>query len=263
MATKAKRPVATPSAPKKYPYNTLRQCMKLSAIVKEHGGDSASVPKSVIAQEMGTDQGSSMLSQLVASAKTYGIVDGLQELCLTELGREYYFPLSDDGKRSAELAFLAQPPAFEYLIKRFDGSRLPSPNILANELGRNCGVSESWRNRAASFFINTAQDLGVVDAGNFLRYAAAKHSADSTAPHTSTDAADSGPITVAPETAHLHATKFSPDVRVGAPVDSSKTTAWTHGAIRVETPNPLTRQLWEKLQKYVELMEPDEQAKEG
>ena len=162
---------------RKYPYYSFAQCLKLAGIVKEHGGElAAGVPKTVIGQ-MQTDHTSAMFSQIVASAKTWGLVEGSSELRLTELGREFYYPTADSGQRLAELSFLTIPTAYAYLVKEFDGSRIPKTAIMANKIGKSCGVPESWRMRAAQLFVNAATDLGVLDQAGYLRDHAAKHSA--------------------------------------------------------------------------------------
>src|SRR4051794_27283236 len=105
MAKKAPTP-KTSGTSLKYPYYGIPQAFKMGAVVKEHGGNRAGVPKSVIAQALGTDQGASSFSQQVASAKTWGVVDGTTELRLTEQSQEYYFPTSDESKRISALSFL-------------------------------------------------------------------------------------------------------------------------------------------------------------
>ncbi len=147
-----KQPDMLPTG-RRYPYYILPQCLKLGSIVKEHGGERAGVPKSVIAQGLNMDQGASNFSQLIASTKTFGIVEGTSELSLTNISREYFFPTSENGSRMAELEFLVQPTAFYHLIKRFDGSKLPKPTILGNLLGKECGIPASWRIRAAQIFM--------------------------------------------------------------------------------------------------------------
>ena len=129
----------------------------------------------------------------------------------------------------------------------------------------------SWRNRAASFFINTAQDLGVVDAGNFLRYAAAKHSvgpvlsrSDVEAGENESDRAADVIYNDGANTVVMQA-KSSPRPAAAANYGGN---VWVYrdaagGAVRLETPDTLSKTLWEKLTAYVKILEPDDQGKEG
>ena len=246
-----------------YPYYLLKPSIRLGEIVAKSGGDRVGVPKSVVASGLDVDQGSSTFAQMVASAKTFGIVDGTTDLRLTDLGSDYFLPTTPSATRAAELGFVAAPAAFEFLIKKFDGSMLPGATILGNLLAREFGMSDSWKTRVAQMFVSTVNEFGLVDQSGRLRYSAAKHSAGSTAPYASADASDSGPTTVTPGPAHLQLTGFAPEVRLGgAPVGSSKTSTWIHGAIRVETPDPLPQQVWEQLEQYVKLLKPAQEAKE-
>src|SRR4051812_12085013 len=134
MAKRRKTPTK-PAHEKKslrYPYNHIRTCLQVGSVVKDQGGELAFVPKPVIAKKLGKDESGSAFSQLVASTKTFGIVEGGIELKLTELGREYFFPVAENSRRAAELEFLSQPAAFQYLLREFDGSRLPAVEMIAN-----------------------------------------------------------------------------------------------------------------------------------
>lgn len=257
--------------------------MKLAEVVKTHGGNSAFVPKSIIARELQMDQTSSNFSQVVASAKTYGLVEGHLELRLTPVACDYFFPLSEDARHSAELEFLSAPPAFQHLLERYDGSRLPSTSIINNELGRNCGVPDTWRTRATSFFLGAAQDLGVIDGGNFLRYAAAKHSAGNYTPQGTTEGlepvvTENVPLAVAvgrmnappirgtiettrpePQSWSPTAADFMPEVR-GQNVWVYRDTEG--GTVRLETPEKMSKALWDRLKAYLEILKPETQAKE-
>lgn len=269
MPKKPRPKTPTPSTePKRkggYPYYPFRSCLKVAAIVKNHGGDRAAVPKSVIAKELGQSKASSGFALLSASAKTFGMVTGQGEFQLTTLGRSYFFPTSDRESRQAELAFLIEPDVFRELVKKLDGSKLPNSGILANILGQ-MGVTESWRPRIAQIFASTAAELQVLDGAGFLRYEAACHSAG-----------PGGPRNYPPEEQSPRVIKGMPGVQeepvvpspvaartVGsaAVVDASDRNVWqfteSGGTVRLETPDPLPMALWLRLKKYVEVLEPEE-----
>ncbi|MCE9544038.1 MAG: hypothetical protein K8T25_00710 [Planctomycetia bacterium] len=249
-----KLPPASETASKKdrkYPYYALSNAIKLGAVVARHGGERVGVPKSVIAQDLDMDQAAASFAQATASAKTFGIVEGGAELRLTDLGRDYFAPTTSDESRLAELEFLAQPTAFSFLIDKFDGSKLPGKGMLANLLGRACGVPQSWRDRVAQLFISATNDLGVVDASGSLRYSAAKHHAGQHMRPTAVDAI-TNPMAIAPPAA-VHQ---SDAARLSAPADRKD--VWESGGLRLEMPDPLPRHLWERLKKIVDAMEPAE-----
>jgi hypothetical protein len=255
-----------------YPYYVLKNCLRLGAVVKQHGGERAGVPKSVVARAMDADQGSSAFSTQVASAKNFGVIEGTSELRLTENGREYFFPTAANGSRLAELEFLAHPPAFAFLIKQFDGSRLASTQIIANQLGKHCGVPASWRLRVAQIFISAATDLGVLDQNGFLRYGAAKHTAGGSSNSTATlqmHGMQSQPDRSPPAQAAVGNMSGSADDKfsVGGTFFGVKTNTWIYGEaggmVRLETSDPLPRDLWDRLTRYVKMLEPAKADKEG
>jgi hypothetical protein len=242
-----------------YPYSSLPLCLKLGAVVQKHGG--RDVMKSVIASDMKMGDTSAGFYQLVASAKCYQIVEGTRELSLTELGHDYFFPQSEGDQRRAYLGFFGAPPVYQATIQRLDGQRLPSAQILANQLHVQTGVPRSWATRAASLFLTTAAELGVVDDGGFLRYEVALHQAGkdgaASRPSGTADLAVS-PATLT-GTAHSFAPSLTPRLPVTAAMDS-KANVWTFseagGTVRLETPDPLPWPLWDRLTRYVKMLEP-------
>jgi hypothetical protein len=253
----------------KYPFYVLSPCLKLAESVARHGGGSASVPKSLLSADLQADSASSAFQSLVASAKTWGIVQGSTELQLTELGRSYFFPLTENDKRNSVLGFLVSPTAFRALVDQLDGKRLPSNDILGNQLGR-IGVPTSWRIRAAGIFVSAAKDLGVIDQNGFLRYAVEMHKAKTTeeriplaaeigrANHEMIVAQTAQPVATgetrqAPGPASTHITP-------GANV-------WVYseggGTVRLETPDPLPIELWKRLKRYVAVLNPEPDQEHG
>lgn len=246
-----------------YPYYVLRQCLRLGTAVKEHGGERAGVPKALVAHHLEMDHGAASFAQLVTSAKTFGIVDGTSELFLTDAGRKYFFPTTDSESRAAELSFLVHPPSFATLVDELDGSRLPSTSMLANLLGRKCGVPTSWRVRAAQIFVSAATDMGVLDQGGNLRYAAAKHMAG-----TEHGMAASPMRSAAHETIPPPSTQNPlPSGIAGSPISGGAENVWVYrdgtGTIRLETPTQLTYAMWDRLTKYVDILRPSNGPTEG
>jgi hypothetical protein len=241
-----------------YPYHTLKTAIALGDAVMQGGGDRVGVPKSVVAAAMDMDQGSSAFSMLVASAKTYGIVDGYKELMLTDVGRDYFLPTTAFDTPRAELAFLSQPEVYSFLIEKFDGSTLPTVPMLGNLLSRHFGIASSWSNRVAQNFLSAANDLGVMDQGGRLRYDAAKHKTS-----VSSCSQDEGaPATIEAPTLKVGANIVPPRINSG-PAVNPNSSIWVRGAIRLETPSDMSLADWLRLQKYVEILRPDEEAMEG
>jgi hypothetical protein len=233
-----------------YPYSTWNTALKVASAVSRAGGDRTEVSKATLADYLEMSESSPAFSQTISTSKVFGLIQGWGSYKLTENGKAYFFPKSEEERRQASLACLAAPSAFRFLIERFDGSQLPDTARLANILLRETtGVPKSWTERAAKFFRNAVQQLGLLDAGGHLRYRAAKHAERHSVP-VQTEAS-SQPLAAQHGGAHSDAQKAE---------DQTITNKWTFseagGTVRLETPDPLPRALWERLQKYVQAIEP-------
>jgi hypothetical protein len=251
-----------------YPNNSWQQCIKMAEAIKALGGDRMPVPKEDVAHHMGIATDSPFLGQTIASAKTFGMIEGHGEYELTENGRMYFYPQNDSEKRQAELAFFASPPAYKVIIDRFDGGILPQNRSLANILLKEGEVPQSWIDRAASQFKDTCAKLGLIDSGGHLRYSVATRGAMRAAktPDAIIDLPKGNHVPVTTEEA-LPSTMREEKTK---PVPSSRpfeVNTWSYseagGTVRVETPIPLPRALWERLKRYVDILEPFEEAKGG
>lgn len=160
-----------------YPYTSLAPSLKISDAVKELGGARSPVSKSSLAAHLKESEKSAAFLQRIAAAKAFGLIVGRSEYSLSESAKRYYFPTSEHDKSNAQLDFLSAPLGFRELIRRYDGDKLPSREILSNILQREFAVPESWKERAAAFFENSAQLIGVIDENRFLRVKATQHSA--------------------------------------------------------------------------------------
>jgi len=267
-----------------YPLNTLEQALRLGKIVLECGGGSSPVHRSVIAAKAKQDDSSSAFYAQIASAKTFGVLAGASDVSLTEAAKDYFHPTSDNAKRKAELSFFNAPGAFRYLIAKFDGGFLPTPDVVKNNLLRDKVVPGSWAPRTATLFRGTAESLGLVDSAGHLRFKAsslsvngnpglfAEEDGDDESPDSSDSSSASRSSLMSSNSESFE--RLRPAHQVGASehrqssgppaVDPTKT-VWivAGGKVRLETPNPMTRQMWEKLTKYVELLEPTEENEEG
>jgi len=228
----------------KFPLLSLQNALQVAEAVRDAGGANTDVPKSIIASHLGSSENSGAFLQRLGSAKSFGLIEGRGSYRLTEEAKRYFYPASEDDRRRAQLAFLASPPVFNEIIKRFDGDKLPAPTMLANILHREYGVSSSWKDRVASSFVKAAQVVGAVDGQNYLRYGASLHNVESPLPQSNftdarasaADAARSRPSTV--------------------PGGNSWLFQQEGQFVRVESSAELSPALWQKLNAYVQVLKP-------
>lgn len=233
-----------------YPVNTFQNSLEVAKAVADSGGANTDVQKSVIAHALGSSDSSGAFIARIAAAKLYGMIEASRNgYRLTDYAKHYFFPSSESEKRTALLMMLKAAPIFAEIIKRFDGNKLPTPDLLSNVLLREFRVPDSWKDRVARFFMKAVSDAGVVDSQGFLRYSAARQSVDTMpAPPSShvatpTDLAEPAPApTTAPPRVGMNAWVFS----LGG-----KT-------VRVETSDDLSPELWKKLDAYIQVLKPSD-----
>ena len=158
-----------------YPYYDLEACIKFVSNIKDLGGSKERVKKSLLAKQVGLAESTPSFFQRLSASKVFGIIQGWGEYGLTELGRNYFYPQSEKAKTDALLSMFLTPRAFAFIVKRFDGERLPTTEIMGNILHQELGVPDSWKDRVAQTFNRSAHFSGIIDNAGFLRYDAGVH----------------------------------------------------------------------------------------
>jgi hypothetical protein len=157
-----------------YPYYPLALCLPIADAVKSLGNGKTPVSKSLLASILKENERSQTLTFKIASAKSFGLIEGRSNFLLTEISKRYYFPTDQSDKQNALLDVLESPPAFKKLIERFDGSKLQPTEILGNILHREAGVPQSWKDRVAVSFVKSAQFASAIDEHGYLRVKASR-----------------------------------------------------------------------------------------
>ncbi|HEY3932672.1 MAG TPA: hypothetical protein VGM58_09930 [Verrucomicrobiae bacterium] len=160
-----------------YPYTSLVPTLKIADAVKELGGARSEVSKSRLAAHFKESEKSASFLQRISSAKVFGLIVGRSDYSLSDAAKRYYSPTSDQERSNALLEFLTAPTSFREIIRLFDGEQLPKREILGNIFSEKLKVPESWKDRAAAFFENSAQFVGVIDENRILRFKATQHTA--------------------------------------------------------------------------------------
>lgn len=233
-----------------YPYYDLESCIKFSSHIKALGGSKSGIKKSQLAQQVGLAESTPSFFQRLSACKTFGIVEGWGEYSLTESGRKYFYPQSENDVKASLLKMFCTPPAFDFIIKRFDGEKLPTSNIMGNIFHQELGIPDSWKDRVAQIFTRSAYFAGIIDSGSFLRYDSNMHT--SSAPVSDIQLVQAPSLAKDPLNIPID---LIPIEEVPAGVN-----AWTYSSkgsqIKVQTPEIITMELWNKLNAYVQILKP-------
>jgi hypothetical protein len=234
-----------------YPLVSFSNALEVARAVSDAGGAKAGVQKAVIASRLKSSDTSGSFLQRLSSARSYRMIEGRGSYRLTPAGISYFLPARSHDPKRALLSFLASPPAFAEIIKRYDGTKLPALDMLGNVLHREINLADSWKDRVAGFFLKAAQAAGVVDSQGFLRYRATLQTME-TQPqdHSIEPAPQPEPTSPMASPAERSTVSQATDALVFSLGDQT---------VRLETPKgELSRALWEKLNKFVKALEPSD-----
>ncbi|MDB5358137.1 MAG: hypothetical protein JWN24_4590 [Phycisphaerales bacterium] len=241
-----------------YPYYSLQKALEVANMIRELGGVNGDVQKSLIAHRMAVDEASPTLMGILGAARLYGLIDGRGVYRLTDVAKEYFLPTNDRDRSVALLRMVKGPPLFAALIDRFDGSRLPAPDVLVNILHREHKIAESWRTRAVSLFLSSLREANALDSAGYVRYKASLHAGSA----VSVGSAKSPPI--GPDSESVLPDGIAPVMeraprRESPPPADMDVWSFSIGAqsVRVETSKELSSALWDKLSRYINVLKPE------
>ena len=245
-----------------YPYHTLSTCLEIAAGVKDIGNGKKEVSRTLLASHLKLDEKSGDFAQKLASTKCYGLIDGRSDFKLTDLSMGLYFPTEDPERqrRTALLQAARNPGAFSALLEKYDGSKPPSQELMGNVLSQEMGIPESWKLRIATYFIKAMETAGAISSDGFLRHKAEMETVLSSTGQQRAPDAISG--------IHGHAAKkpglAEEQRRTSLPtddIDQEGVIVWKYPfkgkTLRIETPEDITHELWNKLKRYIEVLEPE------
>jgi hypothetical protein len=96
------------------------------------------------------------------ASKLFGLLDTTQGVNLTKLALDYFKP-TDDGSKAAALATaMKNVVAYQKILERYSGKRLPQVDILANLIEREFNLVPETAKVCGSVFVNSAQRAGLV-----------------------------------------------------------------------------------------------------
>ena len=243
-----------------YPYHPLALCVDLAKGVRDIGNGKQDVPRSLLASHLKVGENSGDFITKIASAKTYGLIDGRGTFNLTDLSRGYFFPTTDPDreKKMALLQASAQPGAFSALLSRFDGSKPPDQELIGNVLSQQMGIPESWKARVTKYFLKSMEFAGALGSDGFLRHAAELERVRRGGP----------PLKVALEKNGQDQNGGVKDPLDDPPADPPNdpdqvgVIVWKYPykgkTLRVETPEDMPKEVWQKLSAYIGVLEPTE-----
>jgi hypothetical protein len=98
----------------------------------------------------------------IVAAKLFGLLDTTQGVNLTKLALDYFKPTDDDSKAAALATAMKNVVAYQKILDRYSGKRLPQVDILANLIEREFNLASDAARLCGSVFGTSAQRAALV-----------------------------------------------------------------------------------------------------
>lgn len=238
-----------------YPIYDLSEAIKVAEGVRDLGGSRASVDRDLLGKHLKLAIGGPSFFQRISTAKAFGMIEGRGTYSLTDRARRFFWPTDENEKSKSAIEILSQPVSFALIIHRFSGQKLPNNEILGNILHGQANIPISKKDILASIFLRSAQLLKLIDQFGILNIPNS-HQAIASGQNGNTE------ISVSPVNATKSIDPLSlPASMIGTDEAPPGCTAWSYAykgkLIRVQTPEDMTKELWEKLEAYVKILKPE------
>lgn len=116
-----------------------------------------------VARRLGyANQTSTPFYRRIVAAKLFGLLDTAQGINLTRLALDYFKPIDEQGKRQALMSAVKNVLAYQTIIDRFTGKRLPPLDILRNSIERDFDLARETANSCADVFVRSVKTAGLV-----------------------------------------------------------------------------------------------------
>jgi hypothetical protein len=104
----------------------------------------------------------------MVAAKLFGLVDTTQGVNLPKLALDFFKPTDDDSKAAALATAMKNVVAYQKILDRYSGKRLPQVDILGNLIEREFNLSADAAKICGAVFISSAQRAGLVSTDGTL-----------------------------------------------------------------------------------------------
>lgn len=118
------------------PRRTLEEALAIARAIADHHACEPTTPL-LVAQAAGLSPSGSTFRQLCGASIAYGITDGgcnANVISLTERGRRTVAPTAEGEEMAAMRDAALEPRLFDAFLRKYDGHRLPRPEIAQNVL---------------------------------------------------------------------------------------------------------------------------------
>ena len=128
----------------------------------ESGGLQTLSPQEVARKTGFAAQTSTPFYRRMVAAKLFGLLDTTQGVNLTKLALDYFKPTDDESKNATVATAVKSVHAYQKILDRYTGKRLPQPDIVAHLIEREFSLTPDAAKLCATVFVSSVQRAGFV-----------------------------------------------------------------------------------------------------
>ena len=146
------------------PSKRLEDSLRVGQAIVDYNGGKP-IDKLTLAESMKLSPTSSTFIQLVSSSQMYGLTVGSAHskvISLTQLGKDLFYPMSEEEKQSALLRVATNPPLVKSIYEHFNNNKLPPFDIAKNILIRNFDMKDDKTEVGWKILLENAKFIGIL-----------------------------------------------------------------------------------------------------
>lgn len=167
QAAKRRRYVPQTDVPK----HAMEDALRVARAISDNYGKQPTAPVDVAAA-MGMAPTSGPFRSLAGASLAYGFTEGgpnASEIAMTSLGRRAVAPTEEGDDFRARREAIMRPRVMREFLDKYNGSRLPKPEIASNVLEQ-MGVDGPATDETFALIVKSADDVGFLRDINGINY---------------------------------------------------------------------------------------------
>ena len=147
-----------------YPAFSINECLDFAKEINKIGGKKASV--ATVASAIGVSTTTNSFKSKISSAKQFGLIKGSANTVeLTDIAKKIIYATDNSSIPHMLVECFVTAPLYQKLTSRYDNQAVPPADKLSNVLLLEYGITKAAKDIAATKFIESAEQVGVLQNG--------------------------------------------------------------------------------------------------
>lgn len=147
-----------------YPVFSINESIAFVEEIVRIGGKKVSV--STVASVVGASVKTNSFKSRISTAKQFGLIRGTGgTLELTELAKRIFYKVDDRESKQDLIESFLSAPLYKKVVERYENQAIPPVDKLSNILLLEYGMTQAAKDVAASKFLESAEQIGILRNG--------------------------------------------------------------------------------------------------